>query len=165
FVKTMHPKGTASKDGDLDMFKANEAVIGWNSERFVFVTNADHNMHGDNDSTNAVPLPQPPADSLLTLCKNIFSLKEDNSLYANERFADLEKEEGDVHFWLNINELSKASMKNMQGMMGMIKLDKFLEDNVSTATINFQDGKITGTHKQYFGKELSDILKSGNDDL
>ncbi|MDB5221648.1 MAG: hypothetical protein JWN83_315 [Chitinophagaceae bacterium] len=168
FIKSMHPAATISKDGDLDIFKTDEAVIGWNSERFVFVTNANHQMHNRemNDSTNtAVPLPRPSPDSLLSVCKNIFSLKSENSLYENEKFAALEKEEGDIHFWVNINEIYKGSMKNLPEMMAMVKLDKFLEGNISTATINFEDGKVSGTHKQYFGKELSDILKKGDGNI
>ncbi|HUS02702.1 MAG TPA: DUF4836 family protein, partial [Chitinophagaceae bacterium] len=187
FLKTIHPDGTISKDGDLDIFKSNHAVVGWNNDRFVFVTNADHNYHNyknihwgdsaqDKDSVHitvdppftTAPGTQLPPDSLLLICKNIFTLKEDNSLYGNERFAELEKAEGDIHVWLNINELYKASMGKMPampGMMGMVKLDKFLEDNISTATLNFEDGKITGTHKQYFGKELSDILKKGDGNI
>lgn len=176
FLKTMHPEGTVTKDGDLDIFKTEEAVIGWNSDRFVAVTNADHKMPGvdlPTDSTivpmdsvmPAAPSPKLSPDNLLLICKNIFSLKEDNSLYDNERFAELEKEEGDVRFWININELSKGAMANMPGMMGMIKLDKFLVDNISTATINFEDGKVSGMLKQYFGKELSDILKKGDGNI
>ena len=168
FLKSMHPNATISKDGDLNIFKAADAVIGWNNDRFVFVAGTDHMREHErrmmHDSTmQTIPLANP--ESLATACKNIFSLSSDNSLYDNERFAKLSKEEGDVHFWLNINELTKGSMGAMKGMMGMIKLDKFLEDNISTTTANFQDGKITATHKQYFGKELSDILKSGEGNM
>lgn len=176
FLKTMHPEGAIGKDGDLDIFKSSHAVIGWNNDRFVAVTNADHKMPGGdmiNDSTinmmdsaiHSAPSPKLSPDNLLLICKNLFSLKEDNSLYENERFAELEKEEGDVRFWININELTKGSMGNMPGMMGMIKLDKFLVDNISAATINFENGKVTGTLKQYFGKELSDILKKGDGNI
>jgi hypothetical protein len=170
FIKNMHPDAAATKDGSLNIFKTSEAVIGWNDERFVCVSNADHHrfhgMESFNDSTqNTVPLAPVSTDNLVTVCKNIFALNGDNSLYKNERFANLADEEGDVHFWMNANELSKASMKGMPGMMGMVKLDKFLEDNVSTGTINFQDGKITGTGKQYFGKELTDIIKKGDGNI
>ncbi|MEJ7821621.1 MAG: DUF4836 family protein [Chitinophagaceae bacterium] len=170
FLKNMHPAATISKDGELNIFKTDSAVIGWNNERFALVTNSDvqkfQGIDSLTDSTiTAIPLPLPSSDSLVIVCKNIFSLSEDNSLYKNERFADLLGEEGDIHFWLNTNELSKSSMPPMTGMAGMVKLDKFLVDNISTATINFQDGKIAGTHKQYFGKELSDILQKGDGNI
>ncbi|MEO5782379.1 MAG: DUF4836 family protein, partial [Ginsengibacter sp.] len=170
FLKSMHPDATTNKDGDLTFFTGHEGVIGWNSERFVIVANADHHRfhEGDhfNDSTkNTIPLSPASSQNLVTVCKNIFSLSKDNSLYENEKFAKLAEEEGDVHFWMNVNELAKGSMKGMPGMMGMVKLDKFLEDNISTASVNFQDGKITADHKQYFGKELSDILKSGDGNM
>ena len=170
FLKNMHPAAAISKDGELNIFKTDSAVIGWNNERFAFVTNSDaqkfQGIDSLTDSTiTAIPLPLPSSDSLVIVCKNIFSLSEDNSLYKNERFADLLGEEGDIRFWVNTNELSKSSMPPMTGMAGMVKLDKFLVDNISTATINFQDGKIAGTHKQYFGKELSDILKKGDGNI
>ena len=170
FLKSMHPDATTNKDGELTFFTGHESVIGWNNDRFVVVTNADHhrfqesNMSTDS-AKNTIPLAPASSQNLVTVCKNIFSLSNDNSLYENEKFAKLAEEEGDVHFWMNVNELAKGSMKGMPGMMGMVKLDKFLEDNISTTTVNFRDGKITADHKQYFGKELSDILKSGDGNL
>ena len=170
FLKSMHPDATTNKDGELTFFTGHESVIGWNNDRFVVVTNADHhrfqesNMSTDS-AKNTIPLVPASSQNLVTVCKNIFSLSNDNSLYENEKFAKLAEEEGDVHFWMNVNELAKGSMKGMPGMMGMVKLDKFLEDNISTTTVNFRDGKITADHKQYFGKELSDILKSGDGNL
>ncbi len=168
FLKNMHPTANFSKDGELNIFKTDSAVVGWNYERFAFVTNSVtrnfQNIDTLNDSTNSaipIPTPLPSSDSLISVCKNLFLLSDDNSLFKNEKFANLLDEDGDVHFWINTNELSKGSTPGMPGMAGMVKLDKFLVDNFSTATINFQDGKITGNNKQYFGKELSDILKKG----
>lgn len=170
FLKSMHPDATTNMDGDLTFFTGHEGVIGWNAERFVIVANADHHRFHERDgitdsAKNTIPLSPASSQNLITVCKNIFSLSNDNSLYENEKFAKLAEEEGDVHFWMNVNELAKGSMKSMPGMMGMVKLDKFLEDNISTSTVNFQDGKITAIHKQYFGKELSDILKNGEGNM
>lgn len=169
FIKNMHPNAAINKEGELNIFKADKAVIGWNDKRFALVLTADHHefkSHALNDSANnAAPIMPVSADSLVSVCKNLFLLNDDNSLSKNEKFAALLKEEGDVHFWINTNELSKGSIPAMPGMAGMVKLDKFLEDNISTATINFQDGKIAGTHKQFFGKELSDILKKGEGNI
>ena len=170
FIKIMQPNAVLSKDGDLNIYKTDYSLIGWNNEKFAILNNTDSRNFMDssslNDSTKrAIPFAPPSSDSLEITCKNIFKLSDDNSLYKNEKFAKLLDEDGDLHFWVNTNELSKGSMPGMSGMGGMIKFNKFLEDNISTATINFQDGKITGNHKQYFGKELSDILKKGDGNL
>ncbi len=169
FVKSMLPNAPVTKEGELNMLKTDTSVIGWNDERFAFITSSDYRKFQRdslNDSSfSPIPLAPVSPDTLVSVCKRLFSLNDDNSLYKNEKFAKLIDEEGDIHFWLNTNELSKGSMPGMPGMAGMVKLDKFLEDNISTATINFQNGKITGTHKQYFGKELSDILKKGEGNI
>lgn len=180
FLKNMHPAGIISKDKDLDVMKTEGAVVAWNNERFVLVANTADRFHDmssmtdsvmsmiDSVTTNSIKTeapPRPNADSLLAVCKNIFELTEANSLYENERFAQMESEEGDVHIWMNINELTKGAMKNAPDMIGMIKLNKFMEDNITTLTFNFQDGKVSATYKQYFGKELSDILKNGDGDV
>ena len=169
FIRNMHPNVTASKEGELNIFKTNDAVIGWNDDRFMLVSNTEHHAFNMGDTgtntINTIPMPAPASENLVKVCKDLFSLSSDNSLYSNERFADLADEDGDVRFWVNSGEMVKRNMKNMPGMFGMVKLDKLFDDNVSASTIRFEDGKITGKSKQYFGKELSDILKKGEGNI
>ena len=94
FLKTMHPDAITNKDGELTFFTGHEGVIGWNAERFVVVANADHHRFHDrgelDDSTkNTIPLAPATSQNLVSVCKNIFSLSSDNSLYENEKFAKL----------------------------------------------------------------------------
>ena len=79
FLKSMHPTAVETKDGDLNIFKGDGAVIGWNNDRFVFVAGTDHMREHErmmlHDSTmQTIPLANP--ESLVTACKNIFSLKQ-----------------------------------------------------------------------------------------
>jgi len=43
--------------------------------------------------------------------------------------------------------------------MSMMKLNSLFEGNVSASTLNFDAGKITMKSKQYYGKELTDLIK------
>lgn len=167
-LKSRHPEATISKDGELNILTTTDAVVDWNNEKFAMVTvnphGFDKNVMGD-DSTKTLPLPKTDSGDLAKVCKSLFSLSDANSMYENEKFAKLTEEEGDIHFWINVNALYDGSMKGMQGMAGMVKLDKFLVDNIATVTVNFQDGKIDVNHKQYYGKELSDIVKKGEGNM
>ncbi len=95
--------------------------------------------------------------ALSAVCKNLFSLKSDSSLEKNEKFTDLLTEKGDIHAWINTEEIMKSS--GSLGMLGMLKLDVFLKDNISTYTVNFDNGKIDVKQKGYAGKEFTDFLK------
>ncbi len=44
-------------------------------------------------------------------------------------------------------------------MLGMLKLDVFFKDNISTYTVSFDNGKITINQKAYAGKEFTDFLQ------
>ena len=95
--------------------------------------------------------------TLSAVCKNLFSLKSDSSLAENEKFSNLLKETGDIHTWVNSEEIMKSS--SALGMLGMLKLDVFFKDNISTYTVNFDNGKIDINHKGYAGKEFTDFLQ------
>ena len=168
-IKNIHPDAVISKDGDLNIVSMDKGTVAWNDKKFAMVTNfAEHfNMHGMNDSamTDSVKAAPPlvaPSNNLLSVCKSLFSLTSDSSMEKNERFGDLIKEDGDIHYWQNTEELVKSSMSAGMGMIGMLKLDVFYKENVSTITASFDNGKINFKQRMYAAKEFTDVLKKMN---
>jgi hypothetical protein len=164
FNKNLDSTATLRKEGDLNMLTLKDAsVVAWNDKHFTYVTNpsaAKSKYYSLNDTTDNQGNMAPLVDNSITLsavCKNLFSLKSDSSLEKNEKFTDLLKEKGDVHAWINTEEIMKSS--SSLGMLGMLKLDVFLKDNISTYTVSFENGKINVHQKAYVGKEFSDFLK------
>jgi len=164
FNKNLDSTATLRKDGDLNLLTLKDAsVVAWNDKHFTYVTNptaAKSKFNSWNDTTENQGNMAPLVDNSITLsavCKNLFSLKSDSSLEKNEKFTDLLKEKGDVHAWINTEEIMKSS--SSLGMLGMLKLDVFLKDNISTYTVSFENGKINVHQKAYAGKEFSDFLK------
>ncbi len=164
FNKTMDSSATVKKDGDLNMLTLHEgAVVAWNDKHFVYAFDAGEAKskfnpmnNGASNQSNVAPLVDKSL-SLASVCKNIFSLKSDSSLADNEKFSNLLKEKGDIRTWINSEEIMKSS--SSLGMLGMLKLDVFFKDNISTYVVNFDNGKINMDHKGYAGKEFSDFLK------
>jgi hypothetical protein len=164
FNKTMDSSATVKKDGDLNMLTLHDdAVVAWNDKHFVYAFDAGEAKskfnpmnNGAYNQSNVAPLVDKSV-TLASVCKNIFSLKSDSSLADNEKFTNLLKEKGDIRTWINSEEIMKSS--SSLGMLGMLKLDVFFKDNISTYTVNFDNGKIDIDHKGYAGKEFSDFLK------
>lgn len=162
FNKNFAPSQSAKKEGNINvLILKDNNVVGWNSDHFIYVMNAQmtaSQMYKWNDSTNFQNnTPVDKSAELFTICKNLFSLKSDSSLSKNDHFASLLKENGDIHIWQNTEAIIKSS--SSLGMLGMLKLDAFTKDNVSTYTINFDKGKIDVDQKTYASKELTDIVK------
>jgi len=162
FNKNFDPSQTAKKEGNINvLILKDNNVVGWNDDHFIYVMNpgtTSSQMYKWNDSTkfqNEEPVDK--SAELSAICKNLFSLKSDSSLSKNDHFAALLKENGDIHVWQNTEAIIKSS--SSLGMLGMLKLDAFTKDNVSTYTVNFDKGKIDVDQKTYASKELTDIVK------
>ncbi len=154
FLKMADSSITVKKDGDYSFASHKNGVVGWNSSKFICCINGPDNVIYD-DSTHA-PAFNNETELLTEKIKSVFNLKSDSSLADNERFTNMLNEEGDIHLWFNNQELAGNMMPG--GVMGMINLDKFFEENIATITINFENGKISARQKFYAGKELSNIL-------
>lgn len=157
--------GSESKDGDNSFISKAPVCVGWNKDKFVYVVDApqmnpQHMMrHYADDTTFTAPV---STRDVLAACKNVFAIKESNSLAEDEKFTALMKKEGDLHFWMNIEQLQKGT-ESMRGMdMPMMKLEKLYEGAVFTAALNFTNGQVTAAMKSYAGKELSAIYKKYN---
>jgi hypothetical protein len=163
FNKNLDPTQTVRKEGDINLITLKDKTIaGWDTKHFAYVMNsatASSEMNSWKDSTisqiNTTPEDNSVAQS--AFCAKLFSLKSDSSLAKNEKFGNLLKENGDLHFWQNSEEIMNNS--NSMGMFGMLKLDVFFKNNISTYTVNFNKGKIDVDQKGYLSKELMDVLK------
>ena len=166
FNKNLDPTATAQKDGDISlMVLKDHGVAGWNDKNFAYVTNSGsykpaYTYIPDEDSTDNQSNMSRPVDNGIAMsmfCKSLFSLKADSSLAKNDRFSKLLSEKGDIHAWMNSEELMKNN--SAMGMLGMLKLDVFFKDNLSTYTADFDNGKIVVNQKGYASKELTDFMK------
>ncbi len=157
FLKNTNKNAVPQKEGDWHfLHTADKNVVSWNNTRFAFIvdmpTLGTSGAYTYTDTTDG----RFPADSLKKFATEVLALEKKNSLGEDERFASLLKENGDVHLWMNSEKLYGGMVG---GVMSMMKLNSFIEGNVSASTLNFDEGKITMKSKQYYGKELTDLIK------
>lgn len=154
-------QAVTKEDGINLLILKDKNVVGWKDKDFVYVMNPEttaSEMYKLKDSTNLQPdMPVDKSAELSEFCKKLFSLKTDSSLANNDKFSSLLKENGDIHLWQN-NEAIINSRPDM-GILGMVKLDAFIKDNISTYTVNFDKGEIDVNQKSYVSKDLADVLK------
>ncbi|MEP7164816.1 MAG: DUF4836 family protein [Ferruginibacter sp.] len=165
------PATETEKDG-IHYLSSDKMTASWKEEKFVMVMDAPglNNMNNmgkmgrnyDDSTTTATPGIK---KDLNAIAAQIFALKEDNSLGKEEKFTELMKESGDIHFWVNIEALGMGS-SDMPGMaaLSMINFKKIYEGSRATGTINFENGKINADFTSYSGKEMTDLVKKYSGD-
>ncbi|CAN5359054.1 hypothetical protein BH09BAC2_BH09BAC2_21850 [soil metagenome] len=158
FNKNIADNAPVTKDGDISSVTIRQEAVGaWNSKKFVYAFAANNSTQNLFDTTGYAAPAGADMQKLSRLSKGMFTLKSDSSLAKNERFTAMLNEEGDIHMWQN----TEAMLKNNAAMrmLGMFKIDAFIKGNVSTATVNFENGAIRGKQKMYGSPELIDVLK------
>ncbi len=148
--------GSQSEKDGVSFISKSPIVVGWNKEKFLFVKNSPEFTYG-NYMGGTGAMAEKPRD-LLATCANLFNLKEENSLGENEKFTALVKTPGDIHFWMNGEQLNK-NMLSANPALSMIKLNDLYEGSFTAATINFDNGKILVDVKSYAGKKMSELYK------
>lgn len=162
FNKQNTNPGDIKKDGNIRMLSLpNNELVGWNDNSFVFLSSQNLNMpkinraSGDSENLNSTPLNQ---TELMQECKNIFTLKKDNSLSGNKIFSALMKEKGDIRFYINGEQMLKNNP--LSGMGNMLNSDVFTKNNATTMAVSFEKGEIEIHSNQYASKELIDYFKN-----
>ena len=150
--------GNESDKGDVHYISNSPKIcVGWNKGKFVYLVNSP-GMGRSRFGGNYGGMSELKSRDMMLACKDVFDLKEDNSLGSNEKFTALMKKEGDVHFWINSEALMKGAGGGM-AMLNMLKMDKLYEGSVTVGTLNFESGKMTVDFKSYSGKTVADLLK------
>ena len=161
FNKQFTEKATESEKDGVNFISKAPLCIGFTKDKFVYVFDAPQMKQMDGLSKrmqqDSIAIAPAKTRDIGATCKAIFALKDDNSLAKNEKFTKLLKESGDIHFWMNTEELSKDAFDNP--MLAMVNLEKFYKGSLTTATINFDNGKISIAGKSYVGEDLGKIYK------
>jgi hypothetical protein len=142
------------KDGDFSyMTSENEGLVLWNKSNFAYINNAplpDMKVAFEGSSRNEGH--EFLQDSLRIFGKEALTLKGSDNLDTDSRFAELVKNGSDVHLWANYGQY-------YQGMaVPFMNTDILFKGNISTASLNFDNGKIAVNSKQYYGDEMSKFL-------
>lgn len=161
FNQDMTENGAESEKDGVQFISKSPVCVGFTKEKFVYVFDAPRISQMDELSKRMIrdSIDISPASSrdIGATCKSIFALKENNSLAKDEKFTGLLKENGDVRFWMNSEALNKGGASSEA--LAMVNLEKFFKGNVTTATLNFENGKIMVNAKTYAGKEMTELFK------
>lgn len=158
-------KGTKNKqtqkEGDWFFIKNdNESLVMWNKSKFAFIIDMPQigriNSLSSMGNMGNTEIAKFSTDSLKKFVTAILTMDKNNSLGEDERFADLLKQNGDVHVWMNTGQLYSGMGG---GMMSMMKINTLFEGSISAATLSFDEGRISMKTKQYYGKEMNDLIK------
>ena len=152
--------GIESERDGVNFISKYPVCIAWNKEKFVYLTNipelsAMNYKRNFYDSTVAIT----SSRDISKTCKDVFDLKEDKSLAKNEKFTELVKKTGDLHFWMNSEELYKNGASTAGLKMLNLDIDKLYKGNITTAAVNFENGKIQIESKSYASKEITELWK------
>lgn len=160
-VKKLHHNAEVKKDGDISYVKEEGTdLLCWTSSKFIFMSDApfERTMNNSFEDYDKNRFHQ---DSLLVFTKSLLNLSSSSSLESDDRFTSLIKENGDVHFWMNMEQYMSSiigmmgnnpMLSMMQGMSGMF------EGSVTTATLSFDNGKITVKSKRYLSEKMQQVM-------
>ena len=162
---TTATKGTvvSGKDG-MNSLSNDKMIATWNKDRFSVLfdvpelNDLNRNRMAMPGMDSSAPAPTPIIKRDLHASSDmIFNLEEKNSLGKEDKFGELVNTKGDIHFWMNITEITS----NTPGMaaLSMMNLSKLYEGSLFTGTATFEEGKINVDMKSYAGKEMTDLFK------
>ncbi len=158
-----------TKDG-FTYYADKKTSVAYNKEKFIVAINTpqindmEKTFSAAMDSTTEIGTPKAKyTRDMNVVVAGILGLKEDESLANNEKFSGLIAEKGDAHFWFNAQYFSPTAA--LSGIGAMANLSKLYDGAITTATVNFENGRINLDAKSYGGKEMTDLYKkySGKD--
>jgi hypothetical protein len=157
----MVENGTASEKDGISFVNNSSQCVGWNKEQFVLVADAPELGQMDDLSRrmkrDSIDISTNKKRDVVTACKAVFDLEEGQSLAKNEKFGKLVSEQGDLHFWINAEEMNKNG--GSMPALAMVNLEKLYKGSFTAGTVNFDNGKINLSLKSYAGEEMSKLYE------
>lgn len=159
FTTKVNKGGKVVKEGDVNVLATGlKSLVAWTNSRFIYIMDmpmATASARLNNSNPGSYEPFSFKTDSLQKFAVELFDLKGGDNLANDDRFASLTKEAGDIHYWVNAAQYDNA----LGGYLSMLKLNVLFEGNAYGATISFDNGKITMKSKNWYNKELRELMK------
>ncbi len=153
--------GMATEKDGINYISNTPSCIGWSKDKFVYIADAPQLAQMDALSKrmkdDSIDISTNQSRDLVAACKAVFDLEESKSLAKEEKFGKLMKENGDMHFWINAEEMNKNTPSS--GALAMVNLEKLYKGSYTAGTVNFDNGKINVDMKSYAGEEITNLYK------
>lgn len=137
--------------------ETNKMALTWNKDRFVMIAGNGYRFNrfssGSDFGSGSKDYPK--------ISRAVFNLEESKSLGDDEIFSKLMSNKGDVHFWVNTEEIYKSDANSslQMGPLSMLNFTKIIKDARTTGTINFENGQIVANVKSYSNKEVAKLIE------
>lgn len=148
---------------DFKYIADKEGLVGFNKETIigVFVINPNKfEFTGDVGVANATGT-EVDEKAWVEVLNGLFHLKADESVGTIESFKEVQKEKGDVFFWMSSEQIYAFNPGTPSGMAALVttNIKKLTAGSYQTAAAHFENGKIKVNSLAYAGKEIQDIMK------
>jgi len=156
FNKKVSKAQEMSSDDDLKLIRFGEkGSVSWNADKFLYLLQSNFSSRFKMDTTQVFQAA--PQLDLGSVAHRIFHYKKDSLLVDDTRFANLMKDDGDVHFWSNAESLSMDN--SGLGFLSLLRAEVYFRETVTAATLSFDKGKISIHAKTYSNKEMEEVMK------
>ena len=165
-LKKISKKAVINKKGSNSYINDGNSLLIWDEKKFMLLTDASELTREINSGMDPIgggdeeaPLEEFAftAKDLLVIAEEIKGLKASQKISDDDKFTDLMDTQGDVHFWFNLGKMYGNSLSS--SLLSLSKVGALIDGNISTATVQFNDGTIDVSTKGYASKPLEDLYE------
>lgn len=146
------------KDYSYVVAHSGSVIIAWNDQQLIatMYTRTQKPFYDTVAMTFKPPVPSNNDSDMKQVVDHYFTQKVNESLADEKMFTDMFKEKADGYMFTSTNG-SLAAISSLP--FNVPKLEEFMKDNYSTATLTFEDGKILAKSTFYPNKFVQNVFK------
>lgn len=149
--------------------ETNKMALTWNKDRFVMIAGNGYRFSGFSSGGSSYGS---GSKDYPKISRAVFNLEESKSMGDDEKFSKLMADKGDIHFWVNSEEIYKSDADNgmKMGPLSMLNFSNIIKDSRTTGTVKFENGQIIIDTKSFSNKDMQKLIEKywdgkGNADM
>jgi hypothetical protein len=155
-----HKNQEIKKEKEYSYMSAHEGgvTLAWNDQQVIatMYTHVQKPVYDTVAMTFKAPNPANNDAEVKQIVANYFTQKVSESLANVSMFTDMFKAKADGYLFTSSN----STLSALSAMpLSVPKLEEFMKDNYTTATLNFEDGKIVAKSTTYPNEMVKNVLK------